>query len=117
MSLIDTPEIVTLTRALDLAAMRHGLISSNMANVDTPGYRTRDIDFQAELGKAQIYSSVAEHPPIRQVKGLVERPDGNNVSLERESLLLSDNQLRYRMATELLRAEFHRLLSAINEGR
>jgi flagellar basal-body rod protein FlgB len=47
----------------------------------------------------------------------MERPDGNNVSLERESLLLAQTQLQFRAGVRLLRAEFRLLLTAINEGR
>ena len=52
----------------------------------------------------------------RTVQGLIERPDGNNVSLERERLLLADTQLRFNAAVQLLRDEFKTLLSAIHEG-
>jgi flagellar basal-body rod protein FlgB len=46
----------------------------------------------------------------------MERPDGNNVSLERESLLLADTQLRFSTGVQLLRDKFKMLLSAIHEG-
>ena len=55
-------------------------------------------------------------PVAREVRGLVERPDGNNVSVERESLLLAENQLRFEVAVAFLKAEFHRLSTAINGG-
>jgi flagellar basal-body rod protein FlgB len=118
MSMIDTPLTETLARFLDVNVFRHALITSNLANVDTPGYRTRDINFRGELersyGELQ-YASFA--PAARPVQGLMERPDGNNVSLERESLLLAETQLRFQTGIELLRKEFARLALAINEGR
>jgi len=46
----------------------------------------------------------------------MERPDGNNVSLERESLLLADTQLRFNLGVQLLRDEFKGILTAINGG-
>ena len=46
----------------------------------------------------------------------MERPDGNNVSLERESLLLADTQLHFNAGVQLLRDKFKMLLSAIKEG-
>ena len=55
-------------------------------------------------------------PVAREVPGLLERPDGNNVSVERESLLLAQNQLRFQVAAQFLKAEFHRLSSAISGG-
>jgi flagellar basal-body rod protein FlgB len=105
-------------RALDLAAFRHALVASNLANIDTPGYRTRDINFSRELRAAlEGLEATNSSPSVRRVRGLIERPDGNNVSLEREGLMLADTQLRYRLGVQLLRVEFRRLLSAINEGR
>jgi len=54
---------------------------------------------------------------VRPVEGLIERPDGNNVSLDREGLLLAQTQLQYKAAIELIRAEFRRMLGAINDGK
>lgn len=112
MSLIDTPTLAALGRYLDLTAFRHGLIAGNVANIDTPGYRARDIDFRSELDRAQ-----AAQPHVTEVTGLIERPDGNNVSLDREGLLMAQTQLQYRLGIQLARVEFRRLLTAINEGR
>ena len=47
---------------------------------------------------------------------MMERPDGNNVSLERESLLLADTQMRFNLGVQLLRDRFKGILSAIHEG-
>ena len=46
----------------------------------------------------------------------MERPDGNNVSLDREGLLLAKTQLQYQLAIQLVKGEFHQMLSAINGG-
>lgn len=118
-SMIDSPEIRLIAPFLDISAMRAELIAANMANVDTPGYHTRDINFAQEferaLSNAQFeYASFAPQP--REVNGLALRPDGNNVSLEREGLLLAETQLRFQTAVQVLSAEFHRILSAIHEG-
>jgi flagellar basal-body rod protein FlgB len=117
--MIDTPGIQVLGRALDLAVFRHGLITSNLANIDTPGYRTRDINFRLELEHACEggFAYASDRPMVRSVEGLIERPDGNNVSMERETLLLAETQLRFQTAVQLLRVEFHRLSTAVNEGK
>jgi flagellar basal-body rod protein FlgB len=47
---------------------------------------------------------------------LLERPDGNNVSMDREGLLLAETQMQFGLGVQLLRHEFQSLLSAINEG-
>jgi flagellar basal-body rod protein FlgB len=122
---ITTPLSDEVARYLDLSTQRMQLISSNMANVDTPGYRTQDIDFEAEFSRAASEAmaerSGVEQQPIRarvrQVDGLLERPDGNNVSLDREGLQLGELQLQFRSATALLKREFTRVSDAIHADK
>jgi flagellar basal-body rod protein FlgB len=117
-SLIATPALAKLERFLDVSVFRHSLISSNLANIDTPGYRTVDVDFNGELHRATGDLEYAVFQPMaRSVQGLLERPDGNNVSLERETLLLARTQLGFNAGVQLMRAEFRRLSLAINEGK
>jgi flagellar basal-body rod protein FlgB len=117
MSMIDDPAITALSRFLDVNVFRGELVMSNMANIDTPGYRTRDVNFSQEMERASGNFEYASFSPVaRPVRGLMERPDGNNVSLERESLLLADTQLRFNLGVQLLRDEFKSILSAIHEG-
>jgi flagellar basal-body rod protein FlgB len=117
MNWMETPMLQRLEKYLDLVAYRQTLISSNLANIDTPGFRTRDIDFASELRRAEIQTRQEPfNPRVREVSGLIERPDGNNVSLERESLALARTQLQFRAGVELVRSEIHRLQIAINEG-
>jgi flagellar basal-body rod protein FlgB len=118
MNWIETPTMERVEHYLDLVTFRHELISSNLANVDTPGYRTQDIDFENEIRRAeQRLEGDPVSPHVREVRGLIERPDGNNVSLDRETLALAQVQLQYRAGVELLRNEIHTLQSAINEGK
>lgn len=104
-----------IERFLDLTAFRQRLVAQNLANVDTPGYRTRDIDFRAELQRAQSFGDAK--PAAHRVSGLIERPDGNDVSVDRETLLLAEAQLQFRVGVQFLRGELRRLMLAINEGR
>ena len=62
MSWIDSAQVDLLERYLDLSAKRQALITSNIANVDTPGYRTKDIDFQGELQRALQGESTSRRP-------------------------------------------------------
>ena len=81
MSLLDSARLHLLERYLDLAATRQALLVSNIANVDTPGYHTRDIDFQGELARAmQPEDTGATEPFAREVRGLNSRPDGSTCS-------------------------------------
>lgn len=117
MSWFDSPQMHLLERYLDLTAMRQALITSDIANVDTPGYRTRDIDFHGELERAlQGDQEETTEPIVREVPGLISRPDGNNVSIDRESLLLSEVQLQFSAAEQLIKSDFRQLQLAINEG-
>jgi flagellar basal-body rod protein FlgB len=123
---MPTPTLIpTLENYLKLAIAREQTIAANMANVDTPGYHTRDIDFQGELNRAM--SNVLNHsgddgvtaqlnPVVQEVPNLMERADGNNVNLDREGLLMSETQLQYQMGVQLVKLQFHQMLSAINGG-
>ena len=116
-SMIDSPELHALGKFLDVSAFRAGLITSNMANIDTPGYRARDINFRQELERAEGPMQLADFSPVaREVRGLAARPDGNDVSLEREGLLLAETQLRFQIGVQVLKTEFHEIASAINGG-
>jgi flagellar basal-body rod protein FlgB len=121
--MIDSVMTEALGRFLDLDVACHKLITVNLANIDTPGYRTRDLDFKRELARASWEASApglleaAPAVPIgHEVRGLIERPDGNNVSVERESLLLAESQLRFNLGVQLLKDEFHTISLAINSG-
>ena len=120
-----TPLISTLESYLRLTTAREQAISTNMANVDTPGYHTHDINFQGELKKAMSgalsqFNDSAETPKmdpiVQDVSGMMERPDGNNVSLDREGLLMSEMQLQYQVGIQLIKHQFHQILSAISGG-
>lgn len=113
----STPILHLVQSFLGLVSARHQLITANMANIDTPGYRTQDIDFSAELHRAADDRGAAMAPVSHSVPGLLQRPDGNDVNLDRESLLLAETQMQYQIGVQVVRSEFHRLLSAINEGK
>lgn len=100
-----------LDRYLSLLAARQQLTASNIANADTPGYKTRDIDFRAEL------SAASGQPATVEVRDLSVRNDGNNVSLDREARNLAENNLRFQIATQFLQGQIRLVRSAIQEGR
>jgi flagellar basal-body rod protein FlgB len=101
-----------LERYMDVLSARQKLVASNIANADTPGYQTQDIDFQTEL------HGVLEGPPHAVgVAGLRVKNDGNNVDLDRESRLLAENALRFNVAANLMRIQIQSVRSAIKEGQ
>jgi flagellar basal-body rod protein FlgB len=109
-----------LARYLDLATSQIKLTAANMANIDTPGYRAVGMDFEAEMREAM--SGVDQGRPARQVRlkavdGLIARPDGNNVSMDREGLNLAEAQLEFKTGVALLKLENQRVMDAIHSDK
>jgi flagellar basal-body rod protein FlgB len=102
---------------LKVVADRQQLVASNMANVDTPGYHTKDIDFHSAMRRVMSTDSEAQlEPASLDLQGLPERPDGNNVDIDREGLMLSQTQLQFQLGVQLVKGQFSQLLTAIKEG-
>jgi flagellar basal-body rod protein FlgB len=102
-----------LERYLDLVSARQKLVVSNIANVDTPGYRTKDIAFQREFQSLVQGQS----PEAIEVPDLKVKNDGNDVNLDREARLLAENNLRFSIAGNMLRDRIRQVRSAIQENR
>jgi len=130
---ITTPLSDALGRYLNLSGLELKLTAQNMANVDVPGYRTVGFDF-AEAMKQQMGEALAERGngaaaggagaeagldgvDVVKVDGLVERPDGNNVSMDREGMKMAEAQLKFRVGEELLKHQFSRVMDAIHEDK
>ena len=101
-----------LEKYMDLVAARQKLVTANIANIDTPGYRTKDIQFQQE------FQSLAEGetPRVVDVPNLKVKNDGNDVSLDREARMLSENNLRFTLAENILHDRIKEIRSAIQGG-
>jgi flagellar basal-body rod protein FlgB len=113
---------------LDVLSARQKLVASNIANAATPGYRTRDIDFQYEYQSALegVSGSTPGSGPatggavgmnVFEPDTLKAHNDGNNVSLDREARLLAENTIRFNFATQLWKSQLRQVRSAIQEGR
>jgi flagellar basal-body rod protein FlgB len=101
-----------LENYMDLLSARQKLAASNIANADTPGYKTKDIDFQQEFS-----SMISGQQPLTiDAEGLPEKPDGNNVNLDRESRMLAENAMRFNVASSLLRGQINSVKEAITGG-
>lgn len=117
---VDTRMSEQVARYLDLAASEVKLTAANMANSDTPGYRTVGMDFTAEMRSAlDAVNQGKSAGPIRVnlVDGLITRPDGNNVSMDRESLNLAEAQLKFKTGVALLHQEYQRIMDAIHADK
>ena len=100
-----------LERYMDLLSARQKLVASNVANADTPGYRTQDFDFQSEF-----LNATGGAPHAAEATGLAVKNDGNNVSLDREARLLAENALRFQVASQLMKMNISIVRSAIQGG-
>ncbi len=113
--------------ALDGLSLRHAAISENIANVDTPGYKRKEVPFEQALARSLRNSSAGcsgnpcrpNAPFVPQVvrdSGSEMRTDGNNVDVEREMVQLTDNTLRYETLAQAVGGFFTGLKSVINSG-
>jgi len=100
-------------RYMSVLSERQKLVASNIANVDTPGYHTKDIDFQSEFENAVE----GESPTVIEPQNLPVKADGNNVNLDREARLLAENALRFQIATNLARSDLASVRMAIQDGK
>jgi flagellar basal-body rod protein FlgB len=100
-------------RYMSVLSARQKLVASNIANADTPGYHTQDIDFQKEFESALA----GQAPATTEPEGLAVKPDGNNVNLDREARLLSENALRFSIASNFARSQLSSVKTAIQEGK
>jgi len=111
-----TPLLNALQGYLKVSSDRQQLVVANMANVDTPGYQTRDIDFQTAMRQAMNEGPAHLEPASLEVTNLPERPDGNNVNIDRESMMMAETQLHYQMGVQLIKEQFHELLTAMKDS-
>lgn len=106
-----------LEKALDQASRRQGMLASNLANVNTPGYRRQDLEFGIELEGAERRSSIADRRPGSRFGKLGQNREGGGVDLEREVFALAETELRYQTLTEIAGRYFSGLRNVIREGR
>ena len=97
---------------MNMVSARQKVVASNIANADTPGYQTKDIDFNSEF-QSQMSGS---KPNVMEVSGLKNKNDGNNVDIDREARLLAENALRFSVAENLAHSELSTIRTAIEEG-
>ena len=109
------PVSAHLEHYMNLLSTRQKLVASNIANLDTPDYKTRDIDFHFEF-ISKMDAAEKDPPTILEAGGQIVKNDGNDVSLDREMRLLSENALRFSVASTLLKGHMQSLRVAIQEG-
>lgn len=119
-----------LSRSLDLTWKRNQAISSNIANAETPQYRSVDVDFGRELEKAfgdtkttlthtnRTHLDVGGNAPDRLVPDYSSptKPDGNNVDIDLQMGRLAYNSGKYSIAANLMRKQLTLLRNVIREA-
>lgn len=122
-----------LQKTLDFETQRNTLISSNISNINTPGYKAQDLDFHSQLKDAlkstddlTVRSTHSQHlgpsnetlsqmrPEIFE-EDTAARSDGNNVDLDKEMSKLAENQIMYNAAVQLLAKRGSIIRAAITE--
>jgi flagellar basal-body rod protein FlgB len=117
---IETMLSDQVARYLDLASTQAKLTAANMANVDTPGYKAVGLDFENEMRAAMAgveQGRGAQPAHVGLEDGLVARPDGNNVSMDRESLNLAEAQLKFKTGVAVLRQQYQMVMDAIHSDK
>lgn len=117
---VETRMSDQLARYLDLATSEAKLTAANMANIDTPGYKALGMNFNTEMRQALDgldQGTAADPVKVNYESDLVARPDGNNVSMDREGLSLAEAQLKFKTGVALWREEYQKVMDAIHADK
>ncbi len=103
--------------ALELRSKRMGVLASNIANAATPGFKARDIDFNAALD-ARLSSNIGNGPHPAEPEMLFRRPtmpslDGNTVELGREQVAFAENGLAYSATLSFVQGKVNTITRAL----
>jgi len=112
MSVFDSVSAVALNSALDGLALRQRTIAENVANINTPGYQAKRVQFETALASAVEHGSGATTASVARSLEPT-REDGNNVNLDAETTLNVDTNLRYQLATQAIDGKFSTLRIAM----
>lgn len=122
----------TLEKSLDFATAKNRTISSNLANIDTPNYKSKDVVFKDLLNDQINRSLVAKRTNEKHIAfnshlqnsyrvvtkdHLTYNNNGNNVDVDKEMSELAKNQIYYQSLIDRLNGKFHSLETVIRGGR
>lgn len=119
-----------LDKAADAANLRNELLTNNIANVSTPNYKRKDLDFESVLqgelaGKKNLSKAVKKANQNLETldaqvytdnASLSYRLDGNNVDINTEEARLAENQIKYQALVDLMNQEFARYNTVLSSG-
>jgi flagellar basal-body rod protein FlgB len=122
--MIDSRLYPAIEDRMDWTARRQQVLSNNIANIDTPGFHSKDVSFSEQLQKLQVQITKSKHiAPIGmdsrmqnyEVAGTADLK-GNSVDLDREMSEIAKNALQYVAMLQFVSQKLRTLRSAINEG-
>ena len=121
----DSSVIDSLRRQMAIAVAKQVASAGNLANVDTPNYKAKEVNFAETLknklspGNSTFPSATADNGGVvlQEIQGLPQRRDGNTVQLDKELLSMSRAAGDFAAAQTALAAKFRLVRYAINEGR
>ncbi len=137
-SIFSAPHLKLLEASLKTTSLRHKVISDNIANVNTPNYKSKQVAFEEQLITAisrsnnqyslsltttnqnHISSSTTQdvlNPMLQMNSTTTLRKDGNNVDIDAEMANLAKNSIKYQAVAQQISRYFTQLKSAIDEGR
>ncbi|MCB0877446.1 MAG: flagellar basal body rod protein FlgB [Thermoleophilia bacterium] len=123
MELFDTT-FKTLDLALGAAGKRQEVLANNLANVNTPGYKRLDVDFDGALAKAVDAARAGDRsqldamrPGVSTDKSVTVRVDGNSVDVDQEMAYVAENNIRYNALVQLTQKKLETLKYVISDGR
>ncbi len=115
------PGLDRLSEHLRFLGERQGVLAGNLANLDTPGFRARDLEFTERLdrivGEDGVRSTMSFETELITHDDEVPDADGNTVSLETQIAHMNENTLQFRSLAELLSRRIGLLRYAANDGR
>lgn len=111
-------QLELLKQLTSAADMRQKVVSQNIANINTPGYKSMEVKFEdalvSELNRKTNSGQSGAEPEIAKVQNLTMRNDGNNVDLDREIGQMNKNALLMQTYLQLMGTEMTMMRQAIN---
>ena len=114
----------TLDLALGAAGKRQEVLANNLANVNTPGYKRLDVEFDGMLAKAVDAANAGDRaaldamrPGVTTDDSVAVRADGNSVDVDQEMAFLAENNIRYNALVQLSQKKLETLKYVISDGR
>lgn len=127
-NIFNTPIINLLEKGLDFTALRHRIISENIAHSETPGYKKKEVLFSEVLNsinkefcsnsvKNSVFQKSEQERAITTIQSVSQRNDGNNVDPDEEMAKLAQNTVFYQTLSEQINSQFNQLRTVITGGR